>query len=143
MSIMIIISMIISIGITILTYILNKRSYDYEKLTQYECGLENFEEESIVESAHRDKFYIKFYIIAIIFLIFDLESILLYPVTLLFNKNNLYFNPNLSLDLITLITPHLEGIWGWEVKGYIIFIIFMIMLILGIIYETKKGVIYK
>lgn len=135
MSIMIIISMIISIGVTLLTYILNKRSYDYEKLTQYECGLENFEEESIIESARKDKFYIKFYIIAIIFLIFDLESILLYPVTLLFNKNNLYFNPNISFPL--------EGIWGWEVKGYIIFIIFMIMLILGIIYETKKGVIYK
>jgi len=123
MSIMIILSMGISVGIIILTYILNKRSYDYEKLTQYECGLENFEEESTVET--REKFYIKFYIIAIIFLIFDLESILLYPVTMLFNKTNLF------TDI------------GNINNGYIIFLIFMIMLILGIVYETKKGVIYK
>lgn len=131
MSIMILISLGISIGITILTYILNKRSYDYEKVTQYECGLENFEEE--LSSVSREKFYIKFYIIAIIFLIFDLESILLYPITKLFN--------------IARITEIIDGesiIYNNEQNvGYIIFIIFMIMLILGLIYETKKGVIYK
>lgn len=125
---MIIISILISVIIIVLTYILNKRAYDYEKLSQYECGLENFEEESHAET--REKFYIKFYIIAIIFLIFDLESIMLYPMTLLFNKNNIINNHTLG----SLIEPSI---------GYTILIIFMVMLILGLIYETKKKVIYK
>ena len=128
MSIMIIISIIMCFFLIISTYILNKRSYDNEKLSQYECGLENFEEELTLET--REKFYIKFYIIAIIFLIFDLESILLYPVTLLFNINNTY-----NIESILNIS--------WLFKGYLIFIFFMSFLILGLLYETKKNVIYQ
>ena len=49
---------------------INKR----EKNTIYECGYHEIEEP-------REKFYMKFYILAIIFLIFDLETILLYPIS--------------------------------------------------------------
>ena len=44
-----------------------------EKLTLYECGFQEFEDA-------RKKFYVKFYLVAIIFLIFDLETILVYPI---------------------------------------------------------------
>jgi NADH:ubiquinone oxidoreductase subunit 3 (subunit A) len=46
-----------------------------EKTSIYECGFLEFEEP-------RRKYYIKFYILAIIFLIFDLETILVYPLSL-------------------------------------------------------------
>lgn len=51
----------------------NKENKD--KLSIYECGFNEFDQP-------RQKYYIKFYIIAILFLIFDLETILLYPLSL-------------------------------------------------------------
>lgn len=147
MSIMIKISVGISLILIIITYILNKKSYDFEKQSQYECGIEPFEEnqisinnikkKEIKETETREKFYIKFYIIGIIFLIFDLESLLLYPII---------FSPALNRDYPTLISS--EGIWGGisllgeQIEiSYIIFIIFMSMLIIGLIYEYLKKVL--
>jgi len=108
---MIIISIIIATLIIIFSYILNKKIYNYEKLTAIECGLEPFEEKIGIET--REKFYIKFYIIGITFLIFDLESILLYPLTI---QNINYLN-------------------------YYIFLIFIILVILGLLYEYNKKVL--
>lgn len=125
----------------LLTYILNKKSYDFEKASQYECGIEPFDENqmalyqtntSVIET--REKFYLKFYIIGIIFLIFDLESILLYPIV---------FSPALSYLSTSNIYPIFQlNIFEESVHiSYIIFLIFMFMLILGLIYEYKKKVL--
>lgn len=121
MSLMILISLGISIAVIIGTYILNKftTAYAVEKLTQYECGFEPIEEKPGIET--RERFYIKFYIIAIIFLIFDLEAILLYPFTTII-FNNLFYG-------LSFFVP------------FIVFLIFMFVLILGLIYEYKKGVL--
>lgn len=106
------------------TFFLNKKSYDFEKLSQYECGIEPFDENQF----HLEKFYLKFYIIGIIFLIFDLESILLYPI--------IFYSPSQQL-----LSPAQIGAGGGGYTGYIIFLIFMFMLILGLIYEYKKKVL--
>lgn len=122
----------------IFTYILNKKSYDFEKLSQYECGIEPFDENisnynlyNINITETREKFYLKFYIIGIIFLIFDLESILLYPIVF---SPVLINNPKIDISV---------PIWGGEeiYLGYLIFIIFMFFLIIGLIYEYKKKVL--
>lgn len=121
MSLMILISLGISIAVILGTYLLNKftTAYAVEKLTQYECGFEPIEEKPGIET--RERFYIKFYIIAIIFLIFDLEAILLYPFTTII-FNNLFYG-------LSFFVP------------FIVFLIFMFVLILGLIYEYKKGVL--
>lgn len=54
-----------------------------EKLTIYECGFNEFDQP-------RQKYYLKFYIIAILFLIFDLETIILYPLSLYFSHLTLF-----------------------------------------------------
>lgn len=121
MSIMIILSIIISIAIILGTFYLNKFTTNstVEKLSQYECGFEPIEEKPGIET--RERYYIKFHIVAVIFLIFDLEAILLYPfTTILYN--------NLSIG-ISLLLP------------MCIFFIFMFFLILGLFYEFKKGVL--
>lgn len=142
MSLMIKICLGIASILIILTYILNKKSYDFEKLSQYECGIEPFEENqttlyqlnnnTITET--REKFFLKFYIIGIIFLIFDLESILLYPII---------FSPALNYLQTTSIFKINNFMFLQESinMGYIIFLIFMFMLILGLIYEYKKKVL--
>lgn len=126
----------------IFTYILNKKSYDFEKLSQYECGIEPFEENqttlyqlnnnTITET--REKFYLKFYIIGITFLIFDLESILLYPIIFSPALNYLQTTSIFKINNFYLLEESIN-------MGYIVFLIFMFMLILGLIYEYKKKVL--
>jgi len=135
MSLMIKICFIIATILIILTYFLNKKSYDFEKLSQYECGLEPFEQnENALNynnlSETREKFYLKFYIIGIIFLIFDLESILLYPI--IFSPALNYIQSNIFPNILLFTNIDIT---------YITFLIFMFMLILGLIYEYKKKVL--
>jgi NADH-quinone oxidoreductase subunit A len=68
----IILSLIISFIVFFLSYILAIQHYDAEKLSAYECGFQPFEDA-------RNKFDIKFYLVAILFIIFDLEVSYLFP----------------------------------------------------------------
>jgi NADH-quinone oxidoreductase subunit A len=70
--IFLILSILISVIVFILSYILVNQNYDTEKLSAYECGFQPFEDA-------RNKFDIKFYLVAILFIIFDLEVSYLFP----------------------------------------------------------------
>lgn len=78
----------------------------FEKLKIYECG-ENPEGSPWV------KFNIRFYVVALIFLIFDVEVVLLFPWALAYKEMGFY--------------------------GYLIGIIFLLLLVLGMAYEWRKG----
>ena len=67
-----VISFVISLVVFILSYILATQVYDVEKLSAYECGFQPFEDA-------RNRFNIKFYLVAILFIIFDLEVSYLFP----------------------------------------------------------------
>lgn len=123
----------------VLTYILNKKSAPASR-SQYECGIEPFHEgeTSLLYGETREKFYLKFYIIGIIFLIFDLESILLYPIVFSPAISYLHTSTIINNNLFQSIT-NLEGDINYI--GYIVFLIFMFFLILGLIYEYKKKVL--
>ena len=77
-----------------------------EKLSEYECGFPAFEEP-------RSQFDVRFYLVAILFIIFDLEVAFLFPWAV-------------SLDLT-----------GWA--GWIGMMIFLLILTVGFAYEWKKG----
>ena len=79
---------------------------DDEKLSPYECGFEPFEDT-------RMKFDVRYYLVAILFIIFDLETAFLIPWAV-------------SLDVVG----------GF---GLIAMAIFLIILVVGFIYEWKKG----
>ena len=121
MSIMIIISIIIAITIILGTYLLNKftSSSTIEKLSQYECGFEPIEEKPGIET--RERYFIKFHIVAVIFLIFDLEAILLYPFSTI-----LFYNISIGENIVLALN---------------VFYIFLMVLIVGLYYEFKKGVL--
>jgi NADH-quinone oxidoreductase subunit A len=70
--ILVIISILLSIILLSLSYFLSVQNPDSEKLSSYECGFEPYEDA-------RHKFDIKFYIVAILFIVFDLETIFLFP----------------------------------------------------------------
>jgi NADH-quinone oxidoreductase subunit A len=79
---------------------------DSEKLSSYECGFEPFDES-------RMRFDVRYYLVAILFIIFDLEIAFLFPWAV-------------SLDSI--------GAFGIIAMG-----IFLAVLVVGFIYEWKKG----
>jgi NADH-quinone oxidoreductase subunit A len=104
--IFLILSFIISLVVFILSYVLANQSYDSEKLSAYECGFQPFEDA-------RNKFDIKFYLVAILFIIFDLEVSYLFPWGVYLNNTDFY------------------GFW-WMM-------FFLIILTIGFIYEWMKG----
>ncbi|QTD56056.1 NADH-quinone oxidoreductase subunit A [Parasphingorhabdus cellanae] len=81
-------------------------SPDAEKLSEYECGFPAFEDS-------RSQFDVRFYLVAILFIIFDLEAAFLFPWAV-------------SLDQI-----------GWT--GWSSMMIFLVILTVGFIYEWKMG----
>ena len=100
------ISLFLSVGFIVLNFILSPSKPDPEKLSAYECGFEPF-------SDSRIEFDIRFYLVAILFIIFDLEIAFLFPWAV-------------SLGNIGTI-------------GFTSMMIFLFILTVGFIYEWKKG----
>lgn len=88
------------------SYLIAPRNSYGDKLSPYECGFEAFEDS-------RMKFDVRFYLVAILFIIFDLEIAFLFPWAVV-------------LDEI-----------GWF--GFIAMVVFLGILVIGFIYEWKKG----
>jgi len=102
----ILISTILATVIFGISYIFIPRSYDLEKISSYECGFDPFEDT-------RAKFDIRFYLVAILFIVFDLEVMFLFPWAT-------------SLQMLNNI-----GFWAM--------ILFLIVLTIGFAYEWSKG----
>jgi NADH:ubiquinone oxidoreductase subunit 3 (subunit A) len=102
----IIIGILLSLVILALSYILATQQPDTEKISAYECGFAPFEDA-------RNKFDVKFYLVAILFIIFDLEVTYLFPWITVLNKISVF------------------GFWSmfW----------FLVILTIGFIYEWMKG----
>lgn len=100
------ISLILSIIICVVSFFLGDKSPDKEKVSVYECGFDPFHSPG-------EPFSIRFFLIAILFLVFDLEISYLFPWSMVTNIINL--------------------------NGQIIINAFLIILILGLIYEWLKG----
>ncbi len=96
----------IGLLLLIIGFTVGRGAKDPEKLSSYECGFEPFEDA-------RMKFDVRYYLVAILFIIFDLEIAFLFPWAI-------------SLDSI--------GLFGLLAMG-----IFLAVLVVGFIYEWKKG----
>ena len=100
------IALILSTGFIVVNFIFSPKKPNPEKLSAYECGFEPF-------SDSRMEFDVRFYLVAILFIIFDLEIAFLFPWAI-------------SLGKIGLL-------------GFISMMIFLAILTVGFIYEWKKG----
>jgi len=67
-----ILSLIIAVLLFFIVFVLQTNSNQLEKISAYECGFHPFEDT-------RQRFNIRFYLVAILFIIFDLEIIYLFP----------------------------------------------------------------
>ena len=69
---LILFSLFLGLIIFSLSYLIAIKNPDTEKMSAYECGFEPFEDA-------RNKFDVRFYIVAILFIIFDIEVVYLFP----------------------------------------------------------------
>ena len=100
------VSLVISGALLVLPFIVAYKQPDPEKLSAYECGFNAFDDA-------RMKFDVRFYLVAILFIIFDLEVAFLFPWAITF------------------------GDLGW--LGFWSMMTFLAVLTVGFAYEWKKG----
>ena len=87
-------------------FLLGPRRPETAKLSPYECGFEAFEDS-------RMKFDVRYYLVAILFIIFDLEIAFLFPWAIILDEIGVF--------------------------GFIAMMIFLAILVIGFIYEWKRG----
>jgi NADH-quinone oxidoreductase subunit A len=97
---------LVGVGMLVASWILAPRNPYPDKTITYESGITPFTD------AHQ-KFSIRYYIIAMLFLIFDIEAVFLYPWAVAFNHIGLY--------------------------GFVEMLIFIAILVVGYVYAWKKG----
>ena len=100
------IALLISIGFILINFISSPSNPDPEKLSAYECGFDAFDDS-------RMEFDVRFYLVAILFIIFDLEIAFLFPWAITLGKIGVF------------------GFWSM--------MLVLGVLTIGFIYEWKKG----
>ena len=106
LAVFIAVALAIALALLVAPFLLAYKQPDPEKLSAYECGFNAFDDA-------RMKFDVRFYLVAILFIIFDLEVSFLFPWAVAFGDLGLY------------------GFWSMMV--------FLCVLTVGFIYEWRKG----
>lgn len=106
LAVFIAVALAIGVVLLIVPFIVAYSQPDPEKLSAYECGFNAFDDA-------RMKFDVRFYLVAILFIIFDLEVAFLFPWAVAFGQLGVF------------------GFWSMMV--------FLAVLTIGFIYEWKKG----
>ena len=100
------IGILVGLGPLVLGFLLGPRRPDREKDSPYECGFEAFE-------SARMKFDVRYYLVAILFIIFDLEIAFLFPWAV-------------ALDELGIV-------------AFVAMFVFLAVLVVGFVYEWRKG----
>lgn len=104
--ILLVIALAMAVGFVLLSQALGPKRYDRVKFGVYECGVDPLTPASVRVS-------VKFYLIAILFILFDLETTFLYPWAVLFRSLGLF--------------------------GFVEMAVFVGILLVGLVYAWKKG----
>ncbi len=103
---LLVIALAMSVGFVFLSQAIGPKKYDRIKYSVYECGVDPFTPPAVRVS-------VKFYLIALLFILFDLETAFLYPWAVLFRQLGLF--------------------------GFIEMAVFVVILLAGLFYAWKKG----
>ena len=100
------IALLLPVVLLTLSRLIHRRVYGREKLMPYECGIDPIGDA-------RDRFSVRFYIVAMLFLVFDVEVVFLFPWAIIYDKLALF--------------------------GLIEMLIFIGILVVGYYYAWRKG----
>ena len=102
----VLVGLAVGVGPILIGWLLSPHRPDPQKLSAYECGLEAFEDA-------RMKFDVRYYLVAILFILFDLEIAFLFPWAVVLEEIGAF------------------GFWSM--------VVFLAILVVGFIYEWMKG----
>ena len=100
------VALVIGLALLVVPFLVAYKSPDPEKLSAYECGFNAFDDA-------RMKFDVRFYLVSLLFIIFDLEVAFLFPWAVAFKEVGAF------------------GFWSM--------MLFLAVLTIGFVYEWKKG----
>nr|YP_009024190.1 NADH dehydrogenase subunit 3 [Nipponnemertes punctatula]AGL46768.1 NADH dehydrogenase subunit 3 [Nipponnemertes punctatula] len=101
-------SLVLSVVVWLISFFLSKRVYqDFEKNTPFECGFDP-------NLSARVPFSMRFFLLAVLFLIFDVEIVLLMPLSLVLS-------------------------WSFWISGMVMGVFFLVILVVGLFHEWKEG----
>jgi len=112
--VVLLLSLVLAVVMLTIAGLLGPRRYSAVKNAPFECG-------STPIGSARDRFGVKFYVVALLFIVFDIEAIFVYP-------------------WAVLLLPS-EGYAGLGWGGFVSMGIFAATLVAGLVYVVKKGVL--
>ena len=104
--ILFIVAVLFGAGTIAASHMIGRRKYGKEKMSPYESGM-------IPVGDARSRFSVKFYVVAILFILFDIEVVFMYPWAVIFKKLGVF--------------------------GFVEMMVFIAILLVGFIYVWKKG----
>ena len=99
------------LGSVVLSSLIGEKKVTPVKVAPYECGIDPV-------GTARERFSIKFYLIAMLFILFDIEAVFLYPWAILYKKLGLFGLVEMGLFIIILFVGSIyvwkKGALEWE-----------------------------
>jgi len=105
--ILVVLAAAFAVGSIVASAILGPRRPDPEKLSPYECGMEPV-------GTARERFSVKFYLVAMLFIIFDMEIVFLYPWAVVFQQLRLFGLVAMGSFLLVLLVGYF---YVWKKGG--------------------------
>ena len=121
----IVIACAVAVGMVALSALLGKHRYSRTKMAAYECGM-------VGTGDARQRFSVKFYMVAMLFILFDVEAIFLIPWAVIYKKLPAAIAPALG-------TAPRE--FGARMFGFWEMLVYIGIVLVGFFYIWKKGVI--
>jgi NADH-quinone oxidoreductase subunit A len=95
-------------GMVVLSFVVGKHKYSKSKMSPYECGMDPIGDAS-------ERFSVKFYMVAMLFILFDVEAVFLYPWAVILRELKMF--------------------------GFFEMLVYIGIVLVGLVYIWKKGVI--
>ena len=100
------IAVVVAGALVALSYLIGKRVKDRVKDTPYECGI-------APTGSARERFSVKFYLVGIVFILFDIEAVFLYPWAVVYRELKMF--------------------------AFVEMLLFIVLILIGFFYVWKKG----
>jgi NADH-quinone oxidoreductase subunit A len=102
----IVIAVVVAAALVALSYLIGKRVKDRVKDSPYECGI-------APTGSARERFSVKFYLVGIVFILFDIEAVFLYPWAVVYRELKMF--------------------------AFVEMLLFVVLILVGFFYVWKKG----
>jgi NADH-quinone oxidoreductase subunit A len=102
----VVIAVVVAIGMLVVASLVKSSKYNHVKLQPYECGIET-------ETDARGRYSVRYYLIGMLFVIFDVETVFMFPWAVIMDELLLF--------------------------GLIEMLVFLFILVLGYVYAWRKG----